>query len=78
MFAYTGCVTRGTFSGLPHAWVVRCKKCTCTITCCAVNPQTEHAEPEKSEPAGARHLFLLLDGISLQRRGGIQRTAVAQ
>jgi hypothetical protein len=51
LFAYTVGVTRGTFSGLPHAWVVRCKKCGCTITCRAVDPQTEHAEPDKSEPA---------------------------
>jgi hypothetical protein len=51
LFAYTGGVTRGIFSGLPHAWVVRCKKCSSTITCRAVDPQTEHAEPDKSEPA---------------------------
>lgn|SRR6266851_1777607 len=51
LFAYTGCVTRATFSALPHAWVVRCKKCSCTITCRAVDPQTEHAEPHNSEPA---------------------------
>lgn len=51
LFAYTGFANRGTFSALPHAWVVRCKKCSCTITCRAVDPQTEHAEPEKSEPA---------------------------
>jgi hypothetical protein len=32
LFAYTVGVTKGTFSGLAHAWVVRCKKCSCTIT----------------------------------------------
>jgi hypothetical protein len=51
LFAYTVFVFRGASSGLPHAWVVRCKKCSCTITCRAVDPQTEHAEPDKSEPA---------------------------
>jgi hypothetical protein len=51
LFAYTVGVTRGTFSGLPPAWVFRCKKCSCTITCRAVDPQTEDAEPDKSEPA---------------------------
>ena len=34
-----------------HAWVVKCKKCSCTITCRAVDPESEHADPEKSEPA---------------------------
>ena len=56
--------------------MVRCKKCSCTITCRAVDPQTEHAEPDKSEPAphasGAGQLFLLLDSVSLQPYGGIQ------
>jgi hypothetical protein len=28
LFAYTGCVTRGTFSGLPHAWVEQQKPAT--------------------------------------------------
>lgn len=51
LFAYTGDVTRGISTGLPHSWVVRCKKCSCTITCRSVDPQTEHAEPENSEPA---------------------------
>jgi hypothetical protein len=34
-----------------QAWVVRCKKCGCTITCRAVDPQTEHAESDKPAPA---------------------------
>ena len=51
MFAYTVPVFRGASSGLPHTWVVRCKKCSCTINCRAVDPQTEDAEPDKSEPA---------------------------
>ena len=51
MFAYTVPVFREAFSGLPHAWVVRCKKCSCTVNCRAVDPQIEHAEPDKTEPA---------------------------
>ena len=35
---------------LPAAWVVKCKKCGCTITCRAIDSQLEHAEPEKAEP----------------------------
>ena len=42
---------QGVSSGLPAAWVVKCKKCSCTITCRALDPQTEHSEPHKSEPA---------------------------
>lgn len=34
----------------PSAWVVRCKKCGCTVTCRAIDSQREHAEPEKAEP----------------------------
>lgn len=36
--------------GLPRAWVVKCKKCACTITCLAIDPQGEHSQPEKAEP----------------------------
>jgi hypothetical protein len=36
--------------GLPSAWVVKCKKCGCTINCRAIDPQIEHSEPEKAEP----------------------------
>lgn len=36
--------------GLPAAWVVKCKKCCCTVTCRAIDSQVEHAEPEKAEP----------------------------
>jgi hypothetical protein len=36
--------------GLPAAWVVKCKKCGCTINCRAIDPQIEHAEPGKAEP----------------------------
>jgi len=36
--------------GLPTAWVVKCKKCGCTINCRAIDPQIEHAEPDKAEP----------------------------
>src|SRR5438270_4634191 len=36
--------------GLPTAWVVKCKKCGCTVNCRAIDPQIEHAEPDKAEP----------------------------
>lgn len=36
--------------GLPAAWVVKCKKCGCTINCRAIDPQTEHSQPEKADP----------------------------
>ncbi len=35
---------------LPMAWVVRCKKCGCTVNCRAIDPQIEHSQPEKAEP----------------------------
>lgn len=40
----------GIFSGLPQPSVVKCKKCGCAITCRAIELQTEHAEPDKSDP----------------------------
>lgn len=36
--------------GLPVAWVVKCKKCGCTINCRAIDPQTEHSQPDKVDP----------------------------
>jgi hypothetical protein len=36
--------------GLPMAWLVRCKKCACTINCRAIDPQIEHSQPEKADP----------------------------
>jgi len=36
--------------GLPTAWVVKCKKCGCTINCRAIDPQIEHSDPDKVEP----------------------------
>jgi|SRR5260370_405690 len=36
--------------GLPTAWVVKCKKCGCTINCRAIDPQTEHSQPDKADP----------------------------
>lgn len=36
--------------GLPKAWVVKCKKCSCTITCRAIDPQGEHSQPDKADP----------------------------
>jgi hypothetical protein len=47
-FAYHGFVTSEL--ALPTAWVVECKKCGCTVNCRAIDPQLEHAEPEKAEP----------------------------
>jgi hypothetical protein len=35
---------------LPTAWVVKCKKCGCTVNCRAIDPQLEHVQPEKAEP----------------------------
>lgn len=37
--------------GLPKAWVVNCKKCGCTINCRAVDPQAEHSQADKADPA---------------------------
>ena len=50
LFAYGAPVMIGMSSGLPAAWVVRCKKCSCTITCRAIDPQLERSEPTKSDP----------------------------
>ena len=36
--------------GLPTAWVVKCKKCGCTINCRAIDPQIEHSQPDKADP----------------------------
>jgi hypothetical protein len=36
--------------GLPAAWVVECKKCSCIVTCRALDPQRDHAEPQNAEP----------------------------
>jgi hypothetical protein len=36
--------------GLPAAWVVKCKKCGCTINCRAIDPQIEHSQPDKADP----------------------------
>lgn len=34
---------------LPEAWVVKCAKCRCTVTCRAVDPQEEHTNPASRE-----------------------------
>lgn len=48
---YSPIITRMTSHlGLPAAWVVKCKKCGCTVNCRAIDPQIEHAQPEKAEP----------------------------
>jgi len=44
--------------GLPTAWVVKCKKCGCIVTCRATDPQGDHAQPEKSEPAPQQALIV--------------------
>jgi hypothetical protein len=31
------------WAALPAAWVVKCKKCGCTVTCRAIDSQLEHA-----------------------------------
>jgi hypothetical protein len=49
LFAYD-CRMTGLNLGLPSAWVVKCKKCGCTINCRAIDPQIEHSEPDKAEP----------------------------
>jgi hypothetical protein len=33
-----------------HAWVVKCKKCGCTINCRAIDPQIEHSQPDNADP----------------------------
>ena len=48
---YSPIITRmASHLGLPAAWVVKCKKCGCTVNCRAIDPQIEHAQPEKAEP----------------------------
>jgi hypothetical protein len=34
--------------GRPVAWVVKCKKCGCTINCRAIDPQIEHSGPSNN------------------------------
>jgi len=36
--------------GLPKAWVVKCKKCSCSIICRAIDPQAEHSQPDQADP----------------------------
>ena len=44
--------------GFPRAWVVKCRKCGCIVTCRATDPQADHAEPEKAEPAPQHALIV--------------------
>jgi len=46
------------FVAFPEAWVVRCKGCSCLVTCFATDPQAEHLGPKNPEPpyAGAVHV----------------------
>ena len=37
-------------SALPHAGVVKCKKCGGTVACRAVDPPSEHSQPETAKP----------------------------
>jgi hypothetical protein len=55
-FAYTAKVME--VRSLPTAWVVRCKKCSCAVTCKAIDPQNEHAEPQNAEPAPQRSVIV--------------------
>jgi len=48
----------GISSALPEAWVVKCQKCGCTVNCRAIDPQAEHVQPEKSEPAPKDHVIV--------------------
>jgi hypothetical protein len=43
-------VMTGVNLGLPVAWVVKCKKCGCTINCRAIDPQLAHSQPDKLDP----------------------------
>lgn len=38
--------------------MVTCKKCGCTVTCRAIDPQAEHSEPEKAEPPPAHPVIV--------------------
>lgn len=48
----------GPVAALPEAWVVRCKKCSCTVNCRAIDPQAEHSNPELRDPAPRGHLVV--------------------
>jgi len=50
LFVYDLPDMAGVNLGLPKAWVVKCKKCGCTITCRAIDPQGEHSQPDKADP----------------------------
>jgi hypothetical protein len=42
----------------PEAWIVRCKGCSCLVTCFATDPQAEHLNSKPPAPpyAGAVHV----------------------
>lgn len=46
------------FVAFPEAWVVRCKGCSCVVTCFATDPQAEHLSAKAPEPpyAAAVHV----------------------
>ncbi len=45
-------------AGLATAWVVNCRKCSCTVTCRAIDPQMEHAQPDRQEGAPTHALVV--------------------
>jgi len=45
LFAYDS----GMNLALPTAWVVKCKKCGCTINCRAIDPQIEHSHTDEAD-----------------------------
>jgi hypothetical protein len=50
LFAYHWLSMSGLNLGLPTAWVVKCKKCGCTINCRAIDPQIEHSQLDNADP----------------------------
>ena len=54
-FAYDVCME---IRGLPTAWVIKCRKCGCIVTCRATDPQADHAQPEKAESAPQQPLIV--------------------
>lgn len=56
IFAYNARIME--VRGLPTAWVVKCKKCSCVVTCRALDPQREHEEPHNQEPAPQQALIV--------------------
>ena len=49
LFAYHCGYDRSEFRAAV-AWVVKCKKCGCTINCRAIDPQIEQSQPDNVDP----------------------------